>query len=124
MSSTCDTTPSRFATSADSAVRRWASSPPRVLNIAGEDDRRRQPERRVGVRTHAPAVCLVLGGERDRDVRRLVELGQLDVARIHARKTLEAHPDFSLEQWQKMMPDKYAEDSMAFAEGLRKAGLT
>lgn len=52
------------------------------------------------------------------------QLGQLDVARKHARKTLEAHPDFSLEQWQSMMPDKYVEDSMAFAEGLRKAGLT
>jgi TolB-like protein/lipopolysaccharide biosynthesis regulator YciM len=52
------------------------------------------------------------------------QLGQLDIARIHARKTLEAHPDFSLQQWQAMMPDKYEEDSMAFAEGLRKAGLT
>jgi len=52
------------------------------------------------------------------------QLGQLDIARIHAQKTLEAHPDFSLEHWQTMMPDKRAEDSMAFAEGLRKAGLT
>jgi adenylate cyclase len=52
------------------------------------------------------------------------QLGQLDIARKHAQKTLQAHPDFSLEKWQAMMPDKYEEDSMAFAEGLRKAGLT
>lgn len=51
------------------------------------------------------------------------QLGQLDIAREHAQKTLQAHPDFSLEKWQAMMPDKYPEDSMAFVEGLRKAGL-
>ena len=52
------------------------------------------------------------------------QLGQLDIAREHAQKTLQAHPDFSLVQWQAMMPDKFVEDSMAFADGLRKAGLT
>jgi len=52
------------------------------------------------------------------------QLGQLDIARQHAQKTLQAHPDFSLDKWQAMMPDKYEEDSMAFAEGLRKAGLS
>ncbi|MCP4764954.1 MAG: adenylate/guanylate cyclase domain-containing protein [Gammaproteobacteria bacterium] len=52
------------------------------------------------------------------------QLGQLDIARAHAKKTLQAHPDFSLAKWQAMMPDKFEEDSMAFAEGLRKAGLT
>jgi adenylate cyclase len=52
------------------------------------------------------------------------QLGELDIAREHAGKTLQAHPDFSLEKWQAMMPDKYPEDSMAFADGLRKAGLT
>lgn len=52
------------------------------------------------------------------------QLGQLDIAREHAQKTLLAHPDFSLDKWQAMMPDKYVEDSMAFADGLRKAGLT
>jgi tetratricopeptide (TPR) repeat protein len=51
------------------------------------------------------------------------QLGQLDIAREHARRTLESHPDFSLEKWQAMMPDKYEADSLAFAEGLRKAGL-
>jgi TolB-like protein/lipopolysaccharide biosynthesis regulator YciM len=51
------------------------------------------------------------------------QLGQLEIAREHARKTLQAHPDFSLEKWQSMMPDKYESDSMAFVEGLRKAGL-
>ena len=51
------------------------------------------------------------------------QLGQLDIAREHARRTLDSHPDFSLEKWQGMMPDKYEADSIAFAEGLRKAGL-
>jgi hypothetical protein len=52
------------------------------------------------------------------------QLGRIEEARMYARKTLEAHPDFSLDQWKKMMPDKYAEDSEHFVEGLRKAGLT
>jgi len=52
------------------------------------------------------------------------QLGQLDIAREHAQKTLQAHPDFSLKKWQTMMPDKYEEDSKAFADGLRKAGLS
>ena len=52
------------------------------------------------------------------------QLGQLDNARIHAQRILEAYPDFSLEQWQAMMPDKHVEDAMAFTAGLRKAGLT
>ena len=52
------------------------------------------------------------------------QLGQLENARIHAQRILEVYPDFSLEQWQAMMPDKHLEDAMAFTEGLRKAGLT
>lgn len=52
------------------------------------------------------------------------QLGRLEEARHHAQKTLEAHPDFSLEQWKSMMPDKFAHDSEHFVEGLRKAGLT
>ena len=51
------------------------------------------------------------------------QLGQLDIASEHARRTLESHPDFSIDKWQAMMPDKYEADSIAFAEGLRKAGL-
>jgi len=52
------------------------------------------------------------------------QLGQVEKAGIYARKTLEAHPDFSLDQWKTMMPDKFAHDSEHFVEGLRKAGLT
>lgn len=52
------------------------------------------------------------------------QLGRLEDARMHARKTLEAHPGFSLESWKTMMPDKFAQDSEHFVEGLRKAGLT
>lgn len=52
------------------------------------------------------------------------QLGRLEEARHHASKTLEAHPDFSLDQWKTMMPDKFAHDSEHFVEGLRKAGLT
>ena len=33
------------------------------------------------------------------------------------------NPDFSVEQWAAVQPDKYAEDAAHFAEGLRKAGL-
>jgi len=52
------------------------------------------------------------------------QLGQLDLARGYARKTLSAHPDFSLEQWSKMLPDKYPDETAHIIEGLRKAGLT
>ena len=52
------------------------------------------------------------------------QLGQLDQARGYARKTLSAHPDFSLEQWSKMLPDKHPDETTHFIEGLRKAGLT
>jgi len=52
------------------------------------------------------------------------QLGQLDLARGYAHKTLAAHPDFSLEQWSHMLPDKYPDETTHFIEGLRKAGLT
>ncbi|TNF88208.1 MAG: tetratricopeptide repeat protein [Gammaproteobacteria bacterium] len=51
------------------------------------------------------------------------QLGQLDLAQRYARRTLSAHPDFSLEQWSLMMPDKYPDETTHFIEGLRKAGL-
>ena len=52
------------------------------------------------------------------------QLGQLDLARGYAQKILSAHPDFSLAQWSKMLPDKYPDETTHFIEGLRKAGLT
>lgn len=51
------------------------------------------------------------------------QLGQLDLARGNARKILSAHPDFSLEQWSKNLPDKYPDETTHFIDGLRKAGL-
>lgn len=51
------------------------------------------------------------------------QLGQLELAQKYARKTLSAHPDFSLAQWGKMLPDKYPDETAHFIEGLQKAGL-
>ncbi len=51
------------------------------------------------------------------------QLGQLEPAQKYARATLAAHPDFSVEQWSKMLPDKYPDETEHFIEGLQKAGL-
>lgn len=51
------------------------------------------------------------------------QLGQLQPAQKYARATLAAHPDFSVEQWSKMLPDKYPDETEHFIEGLQKAGL-
>ncbi|MEM1200274.1 MAG: adenylate/guanylate cyclase domain-containing protein [Pseudomonadota bacterium] len=51
------------------------------------------------------------------------QLGRHNQARFHASKVMEAHPNFSLEQWAKIMPDKYPEDTEHLVEGLQKAGL-
>ncbi len=50
-------------------------------------------------------------------------LGKMDEARQQARAVLEAHPNFTIEQWRKVPPNKYPEDLEVFVEGLRKAGL-
>jgi hypothetical protein len=36
---------------------------------------------------------------------------------------LAAHPDFSLDHWAAMLPDRIPEETARFVEGLRKAGL-
>ena len=51
------------------------------------------------------------------------QLGRHSQARFHASKVMEAHPNFSLEQWAKIVPDKYPEDAEHLLEGLKKAGL-
>lgn len=51
------------------------------------------------------------------------QLGKLDEAREQAAKLMEAHPNFSLEHWSKILPDRHEEDVHHFVEGLRKAGL-
>jgi adenylate cyclase len=50
-------------------------------------------------------------------------LGHLDEAQRHAFALMEVHPNFTIEQWRKVPPNKYPEDLEIFVEGLRKAGL-
>jgi len=50
-------------------------------------------------------------------------LGRMDEARRHAAALMEAHPNFTIEQWRKVPPNKYPEDVEVFVEGLRRAGL-
>jgi len=50
-------------------------------------------------------------------------LGRTDEARRHAAALMEAHPNFTIEQWRKVPPNKYPEDLEVFVEGLRRAGL-
>ncbi len=50
-------------------------------------------------------------------------LGQPEEARRHAQQVLKAHPNFSLDHWSKVPPNKNAEQIEFFIAGLRKAGL-
>jgi TolB-like protein/class 3 adenylate cyclase len=50
-------------------------------------------------------------------------LGHMDEARRHASAVMDVHPNFTIEQWRKVPPNKYPEDLEVFVEGLRKAGL-
>lgn len=50
-------------------------------------------------------------------------LGEITEARVHARKLMEVHPNFSIDHWKNVPPNKYQEDLDIFIEGLRKAGL-
>jgi TolB-like protein/Flp pilus assembly protein TadD len=50
-------------------------------------------------------------------------LDRMEEARFQAGKVLEAHPNFSLKHWEMIQPDKNAEDTAHFVEGLKRAGL-
>ncbi len=50
-------------------------------------------------------------------------IGQFDEAERHAHAVMEVHPNFTVEQWRKVPPNKYPEDLEVFVAGLRKAGL-
>jgi adenylate cyclase len=50
-------------------------------------------------------------------------LGRVEQAREQAAKVLEAHPNFNVDSWATVQPDKYPEDSAHFIAGLKKAGL-
>jgi adenylate cyclase len=51
------------------------------------------------------------------------QLGRIAEAKEQAAKVLEAHPNFNVDDWAKVLPDKYQEDLDHFIGGLRKAGL-
>lgn len=51
------------------------------------------------------------------------QLGQTDLARQVADKHRAAHPNFSLDRWETVQPDKLEEDTQHFVEGLKKAGF-
>ncbi len=50
-------------------------------------------------------------------------LGREKEAREQAAKVLTAHPDFSIDNWRRILPNRYPEDTEHFIEGLKKAGL-
>ncbi len=50
-------------------------------------------------------------------------LGRETEARAEAKKVLEAHPNFSVEAWAAVQPDKHEEDVARFVQGLKRAGL-
>jgi adenylate cyclase len=51
------------------------------------------------------------------------QLGRMTEAHEEARLLLEAHPNFSLEHWSKILPDRLEDETSHYVEGLRKAGL-
>ena len=51
------------------------------------------------------------------------QLGRLTEARHEAEKVLKAHPDFRVERWANILPDRLQSDVTHFVEGLKKAGL-
>ena len=51
------------------------------------------------------------------------QLDRMNEARHHAGKVLEAHPNFSIERWKLVLPDKHPDETEHFLEGLKKAGL-
>jgi adenylate cyclase len=50
-------------------------------------------------------------------------LGNLEEAHRHAAYVMEVHPNFTIEQWRTVPPNKYPEDLEVFVEGLKRAGL-
>jgi adenylate cyclase len=50
-------------------------------------------------------------------------LGEMDEAKYHAGQVMAVHPNFSIEHWRNVPPDKNPEPLERFIEGLRLAGL-
>lgn len=51
------------------------------------------------------------------------QLGRVDEARRQAARHKEAHPEFSLERWSQVVPDRLESYAEHFYEGLKKAGF-
>ena len=51
------------------------------------------------------------------------QLGRMEDARREAARHKEAHPEFSLERWSKVVPDRVEAQAQHFYEGLKKAGF-
>ncbi|WP_308342249.1 adenylate/guanylate cyclase domain-containing protein [Roseobacter insulae] len=50
-------------------------------------------------------------------------LGKLKEARAQAELVRQAHPNFSVDRWASVQPDKFEEDVQHFLDGLKRAGL-
>ena len=80
------------------------------------------------LKRYEDAIQAVSGMQNPREGHRLLaasyaQLGRTGVARAHAAKVLEAHPEFRLDHWANILPDRFNEDTAHFIEGLKKAGL-
>ena len=51
------------------------------------------------------------------------QLGKMTEAKRHAKQVLLVQPDFSIDRWADILPDKNPDDIEHFIEGLKKAGL-
>jgi adenylate cyclase len=80
------------------------------------------------LKRYEDAIQAVSGMQNLREGHRILaashaQLGRTSAARAHAEKVREAHPDFNLDHWAKILPDRWSEDTVHFIDGLKKAGL-
>jgi adenylate cyclase len=80
------------------------------------------------LKRYEEAIQAVSGMQNLREGQRILaashaQLGRTGAARAHAEKVLEAHPDFSLDHWARIQPDRQNDATLHFIEGLKKAGL-
>jgi TolB-like protein/class 3 adenylate cyclase/Flp pilus assembly protein TadD len=80
------------------------------------------------LKRYEEAIKTLHGMQNPTEGRRLLaasygHLGRIEEARAEASKVLEAHPEFNLDRWAAVQPDKDSSDVGHFIEGLRKAGF-
>ena len=80
------------------------------------------------LRRYEEAVSTLLTMQNPTEGRRLLAasyayLGREREARAEAERLREAHPDFSVDHWAQVLPDRHEEDALHYVEGLRMAGL-